>query len=81
MTWIQNKKAAAGRTRPANTCIHGVCKHFWGNSLTGWGECRKHRGLVKGSITARGCADWTRRIAGVDEVPFGKVPPISDPTL
>lgn len=59
------------------TRVCAACKHFWGPTKTGPGECRKLLALTYGRDSARDCGHWTRRMAGVDPVPFGVAPPIT----
>lgn len=68
----RTKQSPYGRVNVALTRCHGVCRHFWGNTLRGRGECRLHDNDVIGQNTTD-CEDWTRRVEGVDEIPFGKV--------
>ena len=56
------------------TRVCATCKHFWGPTKTGPGECRKLLELTYGRDSARDCGHWTRRMAGVDPVPFGVAP-------
>lgn len=58
------------------TRVCASCKHFWGPNKKGAGECRKLTAITYGADSARDCEHWTRRMAGVDPVPFGVAPKI-----
>lgn len=48
----------------------GVCRHFVGASIKAAGDCLRHGKATTGSSSAGRCDDWTRRIAGVDPLPW-----------